>query len=152
MQDFPDIAKPMKNNILINYICKIRAKVNLAKHKMLSQYMQRADHQNLLIVEPKQRAEMARIARANLFEFEEQVENQNENAQLLTIMQNEFDIGHDAISKSLSQMLDSVDAKDREILRLAEENKRLRGIMGVVNEEVTENGVSQQELEDESYE
>ena len=33
LDEYTDVAKALRSNILINYLCKVRAKLNLAKHK-----------------------------------------------------------------------------------------------------------------------
>ena len=50
-------------------------------------------------------------------------------------MENEYTIAQDSVKKSIYNLIESLDAKDREILRLSEENKKLKGILGVVDEE-----------------
>ena len=53
----------------------------------------------------------------------------------MELIQREFETSTDQVRNTVSNLLESVDAKDREILRLNDENKRLRGILGVVEEE-----------------
>jgi hypothetical protein len=50
-----DIIKTLKQNILIEFIWKIRSKLNIQKKKELQKYKTRSDYQSTLIVDGKDR-------------------------------------------------------------------------------------------------
>ena len=66
LQSCPEIAKIMKQNVLIDYLINLRSKVIQSKHKIMHKYMQRNDHQTLLVSEPKDKKQTADLCRIEL--------------------------------------------------------------------------------------
>lgn len=56
----------MKQNVLIDYLINLRSKVIQSKHKIMHKYMQRNDHQTLLVSEPKDKKQTADLCRIEL--------------------------------------------------------------------------------------
>ena len=52
--DWPEIAKVLKSNVLMDYLMNIRSKVNLAKKKLINKFQNRNDHQTFMYTEPKE--------------------------------------------------------------------------------------------------
>jgi len=51
LEENPDIAKKLKQNILTDYIVSLRSKVIIAKRKQKDKLSQRKDHQNILCID-----------------------------------------------------------------------------------------------------
>ena len=66
MDDFPDIAGSMKNNILMEYLNKIRCKVLANKKKVIAKIQKRKDHQMVLSAEFKRDEEIHKFVTSNL--------------------------------------------------------------------------------------
>ena len=72
-----------------------------------------------MIVQPKKDGEAElMLAKEHLIEEDLEIENDNEEKKAIRLVMHEFSVNEQKVSRSVQGMLNAIEAKDREILRL----------------------------------
>ena len=86
LEDAPDIAKKLKQNILTDYIMKIRSKVIIAKRKDREKLEQRRDYQNILCIDDEDVENQRNILNNNMHgDSEDEIEENDIESHFISL-------------------------------------------------------------------